>query len=53
MLRKVKVLHRYYEESELTLGEMADFMNEYSEQNPGKQVFFDGDRFAICCIQER
>ncbi len=53
MLRKVKVLHRYSEESEFTLVEMANFMAEFSENNPGKQAFFDGDRFAICCIQER
>ncbi|MCL4337143.1 MAG: hypothetical protein M1129_02415 [Candidatus Thermoplasmatota archaeon] len=52
-MKRVKVLHRYREESEFTLVEMVKFMAEFSESNPGKQVFFDGDRFAICCIQER
>lgn len=36
------------DDESITLSDIQDMIEEIQEENPDREVFFDGDEFAIC-----
>lgn len=45
------VLKKFPKDSLTTLYQVTRYMEDYSREHPGRQVFFDGDRYAVCYIR--
>lgn len=47
------VVYEFPESSGTTLTEVMSYMDSYRRNHPGREVFFDGDRFAVCYIKKK
>lgn len=49
-----KIVHRKIgRNTNLTVRQIMDMVEEVREQYPEREVFFDGDEFAICSRKKR
>ena len=49
-----KIIHlKLDRNSELTITDLFEKIEEFQKENPDRDVFFDGDEFAICSRPKR
>ncbi len=50
-----KTVHRKIdrEDDSITITDIQEMINELQEKHPDREVFFDGDEFAICSRKKR
>ena len=51
-LAKTVVVQRFGKDSKLTLHQVMRYMEDYRDTHPTRDIFFDGDRFALCYVKK-
>ncbi|MEM0157749.1 MAG: hypothetical protein QXN26_06810 [Thermoplasmataceae archaeon] len=51
-MAKTVVVQRFGKDSKLTLHQVMRYMEDYRDAHPTRDIFFDGDRFALCYIKK-
>ena len=44
------MIQKFPKDSVTTLDQVMRYMDDYRKDHPGREVFFDGDRYAVCYI---
>ncbi len=51
-MRKAVIIKEFPKETGATLEEITRYMEDYAKTHPKRQVFFDGDKYAVCYMKE-
>lgn len=51
-MARTVVVCNFEQDTGATLNEVMDYIDSYRKNHPGRDVFFDGDRFAVCYIKK-
>jgi hypothetical protein len=51
-MSRAVVVFRPKKNSDITVSEIMNKMDRYRKKHPHREVFFDGDEFAICYIRK-
>lgn len=49
---RVVIVFKPKKNSGITLSEMMKKLDKYKKKHPNREIFFDGDEFAICYIRK-
>lgn len=47
-LPKTVIVHKFEKGTGTTLNDVIKYMEDYRQQHPDRQIFFDGDMYAVC-----
>lgn len=49
---KTVIVHKFEKGSSTTINDVIKYMDEYRKHHPERQVFFDGDMYAVCYVKK-
>lgn len=52
MPRKAVIVFRPRKNDNVTIKEVMSRMDQYRSRHPDRDVFFDGDHFAVCYVRK-